>query len=330
MGQRPGALGTAPTGLSPLGLEVRRHDRDRFVTALFAPADRRESLFALYAFSAELARIRDSVSEPLLGEIRLQWWRDTVTALFNDVEVAHPVAIGLGMAIRDHRISRDHLDRLIDARTADLVDDSPADLAALEAYVEGTAGTLAVLAVEALGAREPGAAEAAHHAGMAWGLTGILRATPFRARAGRSVLPADLMEVHRLTVESSGNRFRLSRHGSDSQDRRGPGSASSKPCPVPTCRRSASRPRGAPDGSADRGLSLPAQACGLQLVGYELVGGPAGSFAVGDPVVDSRLLSRELGRRGHPCGKVDARPLGIVLLTLAATDRSATLIERVR
>lgn len=202
MGQRPGALGTAPTGLSPLGLEVRRHDRDRFVTALFAPADRRESLFALYAFSAELARIRDSVSEPLLGEIRLQWWRDTVTALFNDVEVAHPVAIGLGMAIRDHRISRDHLDRLIDARTADLVDDSPADLAALEAYVEGTAGTLAVLAVEALGAREPGAAEAAHHAGMAWGLTGILRATPFRARAGRSVLPADLMEVHRLTVES--------------------------------------------------------------------------------------------------------------------------------
>lgn len=194
--------GTAPYVLSPLGLEVRRHDRDHFVTALFAPADRRESLFALYAFNAELARIRESVSEPLLGEIRLQWWRDAVATLHGGGEIAHPVAVGLGAAMRSHRLSRERLDRLIDARATDLSDEPPADLAALESYVAGTAGTLAVLAIEALGAGEATAAEAAHHAGMGWGLTGVLRAAAFRARAGRAALPADLMGAHDVTVAS--------------------------------------------------------------------------------------------------------------------------------
>lgn len=194
------------SGLSALGLDVRRHDRDRFVTALFAPADRRESLFALYAFNAELARIRESVSEALLGEIRLQWWRDTLATLHGGGEIAHPVAVALGTAMRSHGLSRDRLDRLIDARAADLVDEPPADLAALEAYVEGTAGMLAILAVEALDAHGAAAIEAAYHAGLAWGLTGVLRATPFRARVGRPVLPADLMEAHGVTVESLAKR----------------------------------------------------------------------------------------------------------------------------
>lgn len=198
--------GTTRQVLSSLGLDVRRHDRDRFVTALFAPADRRESLFALYAFNAELARIRDSVSEPLLGEIRLQWWRDAVARLHGGGEIAHPVAVGLGAAMRSQGLSRERLDRLIDARAADLSDEPPADMAALEAYVAGTAGTLAVLAVEALGADEASAAEAAHHAGMGWGLTGVLRAAPFRARAGRAALPADLMAAHDVTVGSLNTR----------------------------------------------------------------------------------------------------------------------------
>ena len=60
---------------------VRAADRERFLTALFAPADRRNALFALYAFNIEIARVREAVREPLAGEIRLQWWSDALRGL---------------------------------------------------------------------------------------------------------------------------------------------------------------------------------------------------------------------------------------------------------
>src|SRR5215471_18639800 len=68
--------------LSPVAALVRRHDRDRFQTVLFAPAARREALFALYAFNYEIARVRETVTEPVLGQIRLQWWRENIAAAF--------------------------------------------------------------------------------------------------------------------------------------------------------------------------------------------------------------------------------------------------------
>ena len=57
---------------------VRDNDPDRFFATLFAPADMRPHIFALYAFSHEIARVRESVSEPMPGEVRLQWWRDAL------------------------------------------------------------------------------------------------------------------------------------------------------------------------------------------------------------------------------------------------------------
>ena len=68
--------------LSYCGDQIRRYDRDRFLTALFAPADRREDLFALYAFNLEVAKTREVASEAMLGQIRLQWWRDALDEVF--------------------------------------------------------------------------------------------------------------------------------------------------------------------------------------------------------------------------------------------------------
>src|SRR5215471_6644996 len=80
---------------------VRRHDRDRFQTALFAPAARREALFALYAFNYEIARVRESVREPALGQIRLEWWRETIAAAYDGaLPRRHPVAEALTEVIR--------------------------------------------------------------------------------------------------------------------------------------------------------------------------------------------------------------------------------------
>src|SRR5579872_5539453 len=96
---------------------VRRQDRDRFLSALFVPADRRAAVLALYAFNHEIAKTRDVVSEPLLGRIRLQWWREAIEEVYAGGTVrAHVVMTPLAAAIREHGLAREHFDAMIDAR----------------------------------------------------------------------------------------------------------------------------------------------------------------------------------------------------------------------
>src|SRR5215469_18549162 len=95
--------------LSPVAALVQRHDRDRFQTVLFAPAARREALFALYAFNYEIARVRERVTEPTLGRIRLEWWRESIAAAYEGGSVRHHFAVApLTAAIREHALSREH------------------------------------------------------------------------------------------------------------------------------------------------------------------------------------------------------------------------------
>jgi NADH dehydrogenase [ubiquinone] 1 alpha subcomplex assembly factor 6 len=188
--------------LSPVAALVRRHDRDRFQTVLFAPVGCREALFALYAFNYEIARVRETVTQPLLGQIRLQWWRENIAAAFDGGIVRrHFVAEPLSAAIRELALSRAHFDQLIDARETDLEDDPPATLAALEDYAEATSARLVYLALEVLGMRNPAAGKAGHHVGIAYALAGLLRAMPFQARAGRSFIPADIAARSGMTEE---------------------------------------------------------------------------------------------------------------------------------
>jgi NADH dehydrogenase [ubiquinone] 1 alpha subcomplex assembly factor 6 len=178
--------------LSPIGALVRNHDRDRFQTALFAPAGSREALFALYAFNYEIARVRESVREPMLGQIRLQWWRDVVEAAYTGAPPRwHEVVEPLTAIIREHGLSRAHFDRLIDSRERDLDPAPPATLAELEDYAEGSSAPLIHLALETLGAATPDAMAAATEIGIAYALTGIIRALPHAARTGWQLLPAD-------------------------------------------------------------------------------------------------------------------------------------------
>ncbi len=187
------------TRLSTCADQVRRQDRDRYLTTLFAPAERREDLFALYAFNLEVAKRAEVVSEAMVGRIRLQWWREAVDEIYGGRPRAHAVVEPLAQVVDRHGLPRAPFDRLIDAREADLDGEPPADLAALEAYAEGTAASLFALALGVLGlgvvdgpADQGQAAEAAHHLGVAWALTGLARAVPFHARQKRSYLPADL------------------------------------------------------------------------------------------------------------------------------------------
>src|SRR5438128_12191486 len=135
--------------LSPVAALVQRHDRDRFQTVLFAPAARREALFALYAFNYEIASVRERVTVPTLGRIRLEWWRETIAAAYEGGPVRrHIVVEPLTAAIHEHALTREHFDRLVDAREHDLEAEALASLAALEDYAEATSARLVHLALE--------------------------------------------------------------------------------------------------------------------------------------------------------------------------------------
>lgn len=183
--------------LSYCGQEVRKHDNDRFLVGLFVPAERREAVFALCAFNIEVAKTREVVTEPMIGQMRLQWWRDAVEAVYEGGTAPnHAVARPLADAVAAHGLDRAQLDRLIDAREADLDDEPPADLPALEAYAEATAAPLLLLTLETLGVRDAAAMEAGRHVGTAYALAGLLRAVPFHAARGRVMLPADRLAAH--------------------------------------------------------------------------------------------------------------------------------------
>ncbi|MEO9191403.1 MAG: squalene/phytoene synthase family protein [Acetobacteraceae bacterium] len=180
--------------MSPAATLVRRHDPDRFLTALFAPAEQRETLFVLYAFNHELARARAVVSEPMLALIRLQWWREIIEGAHRRHEIADP----LGAALDAGTLDRNDLGTMIDARESE-VEPIPT-LEAWRTYLDGAAGSLTVAAGRLLGAPNP---EQLRGSGAAYGAACVLRTAPALARRQLSLLPADVLARHGLSVEAA-------------------------------------------------------------------------------------------------------------------------------
>ncbi len=177
------------TDLSPCGEIVRKGDPVRFRTALFAPPDAREGLFALYAFNLEIAKIAPLVSEPMIGEIRLQWWRDTLDMIGEGRVRSHEVVQPLAAVIGATNLPRAPFDALIDARAHDLAPIFPAQSADLTTYLRDTAGSLALLAMRAMGGE---ADTVALDAGQGIGTARYLAALPVLAGQGGRPLPGEI------------------------------------------------------------------------------------------------------------------------------------------
>lgn len=172
---------------------VRKLDHDRYLAALFAPTPQRDALFALYAFNAEVARVREVAREPLPGEIRLQWWSEALGGERAGEASANPVASALLAVIERHHLAVGKLTDLIEARRFDLYDEPMAGIADLETYTARTSSTLIDLAVQILGGD---AAAAAQPAGIAYGISGLLQSFPLHAARGQLYLPAELLDRH--------------------------------------------------------------------------------------------------------------------------------------
>ena len=178
---------------------VRTADRDRYLSVLFAPADRRNALHALYAFNAELARVREVAHEPMPGEIRLQWWREVLDGERGGEAAANPVAAALLIVIERYRLATPALHGLIDARHFDLYDEPMARIADLESYARDTSSAVMTLAAQILGGI--GAREVADPAGIALAISALLRAFPLHAARRQLYVPIELLDRHGAAAE---------------------------------------------------------------------------------------------------------------------------------
>lgn len=180
---------------------VRQADKDRFLAALFAPEAAQPHLMALYAFNIEIARIREMVSEPKLGEIRLAWWRDTIAGLYAGTPSEHPVAQALAPAIEAAALPERPFLALIEGHQFDLYDDPMPTMGDLEGYLGETSSAIVQLAAMILaGSQARTLAEAAGLAGVAYGLAGLLRSLPVQRSRGQCYVPKDMLAKHGLTV----------------------------------------------------------------------------------------------------------------------------------
>jgi phytoene synthase len=178
---------------------VRVADRDRYLSVLYAPEEKRSALYALYAFDAEIASVRDRVRQALPGEIRLQWWRD---AIQNDQPQGHPLAAELLAAIRSYELPRKAFDDYLEARIFDLYDDPMPSRADLEGYCGETASALIQLACLVLDRdAAPGASDAAGHGGCAQAIAGLIRSLPLHRARGQCYLPLELLSAAGISLE---------------------------------------------------------------------------------------------------------------------------------
>ncbi|MBZ9653610.1 phytoene/squalene synthase family protein [Phyllobacterium lublinensis] len=173
---------------------LREADPDRYLSVLYAPEDKRGALAALYAFNAEIARIRDLIRDPLPGEVRLQWWRDLLNGREHGAASANPVAAALLDTIKNHDLPQSAFDNYCEARIFDLYDDPMPSRNDLEGYCGETASALIQLAALILDAdTAPAHADTAGHAGVAQAIAGLLRLLPLHRRRGQIYIPADIL-----------------------------------------------------------------------------------------------------------------------------------------
>jgi phytoene synthase len=184
------------TALSARAIEdLAAQDPDRVLASAFAPPDSRPAILALIAFEHEIAKVREATSEPALGAIRLQWWRDALDEISEGRAVRrHPVALALAEAIETFDLPDMPFREMIDARLLDFEEAPFATWEAQEEYGAATAGNLTALCALAcgLGALTAMQDRAARRAGAAWSQAGLMRALPVWASRRSTPFPVAL------------------------------------------------------------------------------------------------------------------------------------------
>jgi 15-cis-phytoene synthase len=182
---------------------VRAHDFTRYASALFVPAPERRALLALYAFNVEICRVPTQVSQPLPGEIRLQWWRDMLAGSGHGGVEGNPIAAELLQAVHRYRLPVERLSRLIEEHQFDLYNDPMPTMAALEGYINDTSSALFSLVAGVMGPSSGEVQHVARHAGLAQGIVQIVASLPLDASQRRMFVPQQVLERHGCKPEDA-------------------------------------------------------------------------------------------------------------------------------
>jgi phytoene synthase len=180
---------------------VRQADRDRYLATLFAPAQHRDALFALYAFNIEISQVRDKAREPMPGEIRLQWWREVLSGERAGEAAAHPVAAALTETLRRYGFAAAPLLELIDAHAFDLYDEPMPTAGDLELYGIQTQSPLFAIAAGILAEGTPLPEAFTLDASVASAFAKVLTDLARHTARRQFYVPLEVLERHQVDVE---------------------------------------------------------------------------------------------------------------------------------
>lgn len=185
---------------------VRERNIDCYLSTMFLPADARRDVYALYAFDAEIAHIRSMIKEPMMGEIRLQWWRDIIGGERAGEAANNPVASELLRAIAANNLPAMGFDNYLKARIFDLYDDPMPDTGTFEGYAGETTSFLLYQITTILNGSSAvflsgNVADCAGHAGVAMAYVGVLKNMPLHRSRHQCFVPADIFEKANITIE---------------------------------------------------------------------------------------------------------------------------------
>ncbi|MFK7792569.1 MAG: phytoene/squalene synthase family protein [Devosiaceae bacterium] len=181
---------------------LRTHGFDWYAALQFAAADKRSACIVVFAYLVEIERIRSLISDPMPGEIRLQWWRDTLSGTTHGAVEANPLAAALLQAIEHHSIPTAPLLAVLDARTFDLYDDVMPTMTDFEGYAgEVWSGPMSLAASILSGESPARFADVAGHGGVALAVARTLENLPIWVGRGQCFLPTEIMQQYGLTRE---------------------------------------------------------------------------------------------------------------------------------
>ncbi len=190
---------------------LRKSDPDRFLATMTAPPNVRAVLFPLYAFNLEVAHLPWVSAEPMIAEMRLQWWQDSIAAVFRgDTPDPHEVLTPLADVIRAHDLQQQDFHDLIEARRRDTYAQPFTDIPQLWQYLQDTSGNLMAIAARLLGVGDD-RIKAARDYGTAAGLANYLLAVPELKARGRVPLPDESDEAIRSMAREALDRLEQSR-----------------------------------------------------------------------------------------------------------------------
>ncbi|KAF9649422.1 hypothetical protein BDM02DRAFT_3268747 [Thelephora ganbajun] len=182
---------------------VLKRDYESFLTSKFFPNNSQDGFFALKAFYIELATVQDHITQPIIGQMRMQFWKDAVKSIGKGTPPNHPVALALYDTARRADLPAYHLKRIIDAREAELHSPTHMTLDSLLAHAESTSSTLNYLFLRVLSLHTSDLlSHAASHMGVAQAITTLLRALPYHAAQRRMVIPAEITAKHGVNQET--------------------------------------------------------------------------------------------------------------------------------